>query len=329
MISKKKILIVRFSSIGDIVLTTPVVRCLKNQIKDVEVHYVTKRIYKSVLEANPYIDKLHVMDKELVDVVDTLKNENFDFIVDLHRNIRSRLLIFKLRKKSATFNKLNIRKLIYVNFHINLLPNIHIVDRYFNAVKKLGVINDNEGLNFFINPDKEISKNQLPLTHQNGYIGFVIGSKQNTKKFPIHKIIEVCKIVDKPFILLGGKEDFVDADKIYKAVGNKIFNACGKYDIPSSASLVKFADKIITNDTGLMHIAAAFNKPILSLWGNTVPAFGMYPYLIDNSKSKVMEINGLTCRPCSKLGFKECPKSHFKCMELISVDEIVEWCNEN
>ncbi len=328
-LDNKKILLIRLSSIGDIVLTTPVIRCIKKQCTDTEIHYLIKKNYKSILEANPYIDRFHLFDTDLSEIIPQLKKEKFDLIIDLHRNIRSILVIISLHKKFITFNKLNIKKWIYVNFHINLLPDMHIVDRYFKAIEKTGVVNDGAGLDFFISKENEININNLPETYHKGYIAFVIGGKQNTKKFPSHKIIEVCKKLSKPVILLGGKEDYDTGQLIVKEVENDVYNSCGKYDIAVSASIVKHADKVITNDTGLMHIAAAFHKPILSLWGNTVPEFGMYPYIKDTKYSKIMEVKGLSCRPCSKLGFKSCPHHHFKCMELISVDEIVDWCNKN
>jgi ADP-heptose:LPS heptosyltransferase len=143
----------------------------------------------------------------------------------------------------------------------------------------------------------------------------VIGAKFKTKAYPEDKIIEVCKRVNNPFVLLGGTEDAEMGEKIKKEVGDRIYNSCGKFNLNQSASLVRQADRIITNDTGLMHIAAAFKKEIISLWGNTIPEFGMFPYMPGNeSRSHIFEVKGLSCRPCSKLGYQKCPKGHFKCM---------------
>jgi len=124
---------------------------------------------------------------------------------------------------------------------------------------------------------------------------------------------------------LGGKEDFEKGERISNSIGENVFNACGKFNINQSASLVKQAKKVITNDTGLMHIAAAFRKDIISLWGNTIPEFGMFPYMPgDENKSHILEVKDLSCRPCSKLGYKSCPKKHFDCMQKIDVDEIIQ-----
>jgi len=202
-----------------------------------------------------------------------------------------------------------------VNFKSKIeLP--HIVERYLDAASILGVKNDNGGLAYYIPEKDEVDLNTLPASHQKGYIGFVIGAKHFTKQLPSEKIISICTKLAQPVILLGGKEDAARAETIVSALGPEIFNACGKFNLNQSASLVKQATRIISHDTGLMHIAAAFNKDITSVWGNTVPGFGFSPYLPGNN-SKIVEVHGLSCRPCSKLGYEKCPKGHFKCMKEI------------
>jgi len=322
----RKFLIIRFSSIGDIVLTTPVVRCLKEQVPGAEVHYLTKASFLPVLKANPYIDKLFAIQENIGEVIPDLKNENYDLIIDLHKNFRSKGVILNLRKPSASFDKINFEKWLIVNFKINRLPPIHIVDRYFQAVKMLEVINDGKGLNYYIPPQDEVNLKHLPEKFGKGYIAWVIGGKHNTKIYPEEKIIEVLKKIEEPVALLGGPDDEAKGDRIQKAAGGLVYNACGKFNINGSASLVKQARKVITNDTGLMHVAAAFKKEIISIWGNTLPEFGMYPYMPgEEEKSKILEVKGLSCRPCSKIGFEKCPKGHFKCMQEIDVGEIVDF----
>jgi len=320
----KKILVIRFSSIGDIVLTSPVIRCLKEQLKESEIHFLTKRQFLPVIEANQNIDKIYAIDNEIDEVISDLKQESYDHIVDLHKNFRSRGVILKLKKPATSFSKINVKKWLIVNFKINKLPDIHIVDRYFQAVSKLNVINDGKGLDYFIPEKDKIDLKQLPVQFHNGYIAWAIGGKHQTKIYPEEKIIEICEKIKKPLILLGGKEDFEKGERISDSIGENVFNACGKFNISQSASLVKQADKVITNDTGLMHIAAAFRKEIISTWGNTIPEFGMYPYMPGNeNKSHILEVKNLSCRPCSKLGYKSCPKKHFDCMQKIDVDKII------
>lgn len=255
-----------------------------------------------------------------------LEVEEYDYIIDLHHNLRTLRIKRHLKNvKSVSFNKLNVEKFVLTNFKIDTLPKKHIVDRNLETVKSLGVVNDGMGLNYFIPKMDEIKKDDIPTSHMHGYIGLVIGAALATKKFPLHKLKELCAAIDHPIILLGGKEDYEDGKEVAKIDEIKIYNACGKFNLNESADLVKGAKLVISNDTGLMHIAAALQKPVISLWGNTVPAFGMYPYYGSRSNKQydVVEINKLWCRPCSKIGYKKCPRGHFKCMENIDVNDIV------
>jgi ADP-heptose:LPS heptosyltransferase len=321
----KKVLIIRFSSIGDIVLTTPIIRCLKNQVEGIEIHYLTKDQFEPLLRKNPYIDTIHTIKKKISEVLPRLKNEDFDHIIDLHKNFRSLGVRLSLKKPATGFPKINFQKWLIVKFKLDRLPRVHIVDRYFRALDKFYVKNDGKGLDYFIPEVDMVNKTKLPETHHDEYIGFAIGGKHNTKIFPQEKVIEICKIINKPIVLLGGEEDRQRGEHIRKACGDLIFNACGNMNINQSASLIDQAKIIITNDTGLMHIAAALKKHVISIWGNTIPEFGMYPYFpkSENSKSTIIQVQGLKCRPCSKLGYEKCPKGHFECMMGIDAGEVV------
>ncbi len=330
-----KILILRFSSIGDIVLTTPVIRTLKTQIEDAEIHYATKATYAAILKFNPYIDQLHLLDNNLRELISTFKKERFDLIIDLHNNLRTKRVSWALGVKTYTFKKINIAKWLLVNFKWNRLPNRHIVDRYIDTTRALGVKMDNLGLDYFIPESDEVELEWLPETHCKGYAVFAIGGKFPTKRLPVERMIELCDRINKPIVLLGGKEDAETGEKIEnffrRPQGNEameeklgelgkkslIYNGCGKFNLNQSASIVRQARWVFTHDTGLMHIAAAFKKQVFSIWGNTVPAFGMYPY---RTKFTVFENNKINCRPCSKLGFQKCPKGHFKCMKDVVFD---------
>ncbi len=329
-----KVLVIRFSSIGDIVLTTPVVRALKTQLNDAEIHYVTKLQHKSLLEANPYLDKSFFLEKDLSPLIAELRKEKYDVIVDLHNNLRTRIIKTALRVKSFSFNKLNFEKWLMVNFKINKLPSQHIVDRYMETVQMLGIKPDALGLDYFIPEKDEVPLEWLPETHHEGYVAYAIGAQHNTKKLTVKRMIELCDKINKPIVLLGNQNDFAIGEQISQffkrpvlsefesglAELNKkttIYNSCGKFNLNQSASLVKKARYVFTHDTGLMHIAAAFKKEIFSIWGNTIPEFGMYPY---RTKFTVLENKKLNCRPCSKIGHEACPKGHFKCMNEVVFD---------
>ena len=321
---KKKILILRFSSIGDIVLTTPVPRVLKTQLKDVEVHFCTRKAYAGILQENPYIDKLMLLNDSLNDLIRQLKNEQYDLIIDLHHNLRTLIIKKRLGVKAYSFNKLNFQKWVYVNFKRNILPNVHIVDRYLDTIKPLGVTNDFKGLDYFIPNKDKVDLEWLPEEFRKEYVALVVGAKYATKQLPIKKIIQLAHMINKPVVVLGGKEDVKIGETLeeFFRVENeftktKIFNGCGKFNLNQSASLLKQANYVFTHDTGLMHIAAAFKKQIFSIWGNTTPHFGMYPYL---TKFTIFENNKIDCRPCTKIGYKKCPKGHFKCLNDLNFD---------
>lgn len=315
----KKILVIRFSSIGDIVLTSPVIRCLKKQT-GAEIHFLTKENFAAIASSNPHIDKVITIRKKVNEVADLLLKENYDFVADLHHNLRTLQVKRLLKKPSASFPKLNIEKWLLVNARINRMPNVHIVDRYFETVKELGVKNDGSGLDYFIPEKDEVSLSVLPESHRGKYIAFVAGAKFATKQMPADKMVSVIDRLSLPVVFLGGKEDAKLGEEIASRCGEKVFNACGKFNLNQSASLLKQADSVITHDTGLMHIASAFHKKIYSVWGNTVPAFGMYPYL-PGEGSKIIQVENLSCRPCSKIGYAKCPKVHFKCMNEIDLRE--------
>lgn len=331
-----KILIIRFSSIGDIVLTSPVIRCLKKQT-GAEIHYLTKKNFEKILSFNPYVDKVYSIEREISEVITDLKSMDYDYVIDLHKNLRSLHVKKALGVKSFSFNKLNIEKWLMVNLKINRLPHTHIVDRNLKTIESLGVKNDGEGLDYFIPKEDEIDlniiiqKHKFPIADSN-YIAFVIGAAHATKRLPTEKIIDICNGLNLPVILLGGKEDFENGELISTKSIGYVLNLCSKLNLNQSASIVKQANVVISHDTGLMHIAAAFRKKIISVWGNTIPEFGMYPYYPTSEnegiyKNNIVEVKGLSCRPCSKIGYDKCPKGHFKCMQMIDTEGVIMLAN--
>lgn len=321
-----KVLILRFSSIGDIVLTTPVVRMLKTQLK-VEIHYATKPAFRSILTSNPYIYKVWTLDKSLPQLIGKLRKENFDLVIDLHHNLRTLIIKICLGKKSVSFDKLNIRKWLLVRFKIDKLPKIHIVERCLKTVAPLGVTDDGKGLDFFIDEKDNLSMSCFPAAFQQGFIAFVMGGTHFTKKLPFEKMIELCSNINHPIVLIGGKEDRATGERLIKHFeksNRNILNLCGELSLAQSAGTVKISGAVISHDTGMIHIAAAFQKEIFSIWGNTIPAFGMYPY---RTTFHVIENNNLSCRPCSKIGFSKCPKGHFKCMNELDMQGLAKQIN--
>ena len=333
----KKILVVRFSSIGDIVLTTPVLRGLHQQI-GAEIHYLTKPQYAPLLVANPYLARIHLLEGSIFSLARQLRSEGFDYLIDLHHNLRTRVLKSILRIPSSSFYKMNLEKWMYVHFKWPPLPREHIVDRYWRAVSSLGVRPDSKGLDYFIPPESCIGAEVLPSSFQSGYVAYAIGGRWATKKLPLQQMISLCDKINRPVLLLGGPEDRAQGEAVsdffspptqdqyfegLKALGKKteVYNGCGRFSVHESASLLRSADYVFTHDTGMMHVAAAFGKKIFCIWGSTVPELGMYPY---RTRFTVLQKQGLRCRPCSKIGHNKCPRSHFRCMREIPLEFTLE-----
>ncbi|MEM9835296.1 MAG: glycosyltransferase family 9 protein [Bacteroidota bacterium] len=321
-----KILIVRFSSIGDIVLTSTTVRCVKQQTK-AEVHFLTKARFRAVVEHNPYIDRVWTMEKDLKEVVKDLKAERFDLVLDLHNNLRCWVLSWHLRKsKFYRFSKLNTQKWLLTRWKINRLPDIHIVDRYLATASSLGVKNDGQGLDYFPGEATADFIEAGQAWHSQPYLAFVIGAAHATKCLTEEQMIDFCRAFQQPILLLGGPAEKEQGERIATAAGHHVHSTCGQFTLHESAMLVRDAAAVLTHDTGLMHIAAAFDKPIISVWGNTVADFGMYPYLPRQKKEereRRIAVTGLSCRPCSKIGFSACPQGHFRCIRDIQITDIM------
>lgn len=318
-----KILIIRFSSIGDIVLTTPIIRTVHKQL-NAEVHFLTKNSFKTIVQHNPYISKIYTIDKKISEVVTALKKEKYDYIIDLHKNIRSQKLKFALGVKSFSFSKLNFQKWLKVRVNLDLLPAKHIVDRYFEGIADIGVSNDGQGLDYFISDaDMDLAYDIIKAIKH--YNVLVLGANYFTKRIPISLSTKIIAQSQYPVILLGGHDVESEAEELSQLFPAKTLDYVGKTSLAISAGIIRKANEVHTGDTGLMHIAAAYSKKVITYWGNTIPEFGMYAYLSAHAPQRIdYEIQGLSCRPCSKLGFDSCPKGHFKCMLDIEPGKIVD-----
>lgn len=320
-----KILLLRFSSIGDIVLTTPVARCLKQQL-GAEVHFFTKRAFAPVLEQNPHVDRVFSFEKKLPETLPALRRERYDWVLDLHHNLRSARVKWALGRPSRSFDKLNLEKWLFVHAGLDRLPDRHIVHRYLATAEHLGVQYDGLGLDYFIPASEEVDVPGLvPGVAPGEYVAFAIGANHATKRMPEERIADICRRIQAPVLLLGGKTEQAAGAWIAATAGPHVYDLCGRLSLHQSASVVRQAGKVATHDTGLMHIAAAFRKPIVSLWGNTVPKFGMSPFYPDGmALNTTFEVAGLPCRPCSKIGYDRCPKGHFRCMNDLDTAAIAE-----
>lgn len=313
-----KILVIRLSSIGDIVICTPVIRALHKQL-DGEVHVLTKSVFVSVLDNNPYITETHIYEEVRKLEFDPLINEEYDLIVDLHKNYRSGEVRRKLGVRSLSFDKLNIPKWLLVNFKWDLLPNgKHLVDRYFEALASIGLENDGEGLDFFISEE-------LVTLPKGPFAAVAMGAAHATKMIPEKVLKEIISKLDLPVVLIGGPGEKSLGESLTDS-RDEVMNLAGHCSIQQSAFAISRSKFLISPDTGMMHIGAALKKPVAVVWGNTVPSFGMFPYYGVHSVPHYYGEVRLNCRPCSKIGFGKCPKGHFKCMYDQDVKALIDWC---
>lgn len=296
-----KILVIRFSAIGDILLTFPVVEALVDKYPSAEIHFLTKPSNEAVLDLLSNKVQPRFLQESLVQTAKQLRGERYDLVIDLHNNLRTFLLRVLLMKGSwHRFRKLNFQKWLFTAFKWNTLPKVHVVDRYAQAasVRPASV-------------NLAVSNTNVVESLPSHYVAWVLGATFSTKQFPLSKLIETIERLDMPIVLLGGEKENPLASSL-QAHFPSLISYVGKTSLSEAAFVLSKAKVVVTNDTGLMHLAAFYAKPMVCIWGNTVPAFGMYPY--QSAPVFHAQVSDLSCRPCSKIGHNTCPKGHFQCM---------------
>ena len=307
-----RLLFIRFSAIGDIVLASPAIRCAKQQLPGVEIHLVTKRSMRAVTEANPYIDHFHYLDGDLGALIAELKTFTFDYIIDLHKNLRSFRIRTALGVAVLAFDKLSVEKFLLTKLHINRMSERHISLRSVDALAPLGVVYDEKGLDYFIP-----SQTEVPQLFPSGYVALVIGASYATKKLPLESLKVLVQQIPHKIVLIGGPEEKSEGDVLAALDPTRIVNTCGQYSLHQSAAFVRDARVVISHDTGMLYIACAFDKSVIAIWGATSPALQVEPFMSETSKARVFQaiVPNLSCQPCSNFGTTTCPKGHFNCMK--------------
>lgn len=321
----KEIMVIRFSSIGDIVLCTPVIRLLKKRFPESKITFVTKSKFAHLLSKNPYIERILCWDHDLQRI--ELSQIQFDIIVDLHSNLRS--LMVKLRfwqVPSLSLSKKNLNKFLYTITKWNIFKVDSIVQRSIQTLMPLGISDDKEGLDFQVS-DIEVSS-ELEFGLLDDYLVVVLGGTYFTKRIPENKLEEFFRSFPKNKIaLIGGKEEFELGKRLEKKYEGSVVSFCGQLSIEESAKLMSRSKVVISGDTGMAHIAAALGCSIGLIWGNTAPGYGMSPVVKEGVEIEHFVVPDLNCWPCSKLGYSDCPKGHFKCMQgqnMVEVSKFVE-----
>ena len=315
-----RVLIIRLSSLGDILLVTPFIRSLKIQFPSVKIDMIVRKEYSDAIKLNTNIDQKFYYfrnDDENKNLITNLSKENYDLIIDLQNNLRSKKIISSLNVKAVKFKKSSWQKFLLVNFKINRLKDTpQIPVRYAKTIPDIRL--DNKGIDLFTDkiPSKKISD-------KNNLIGLCPGARHFTKRYPKEYFIELGKLlVNKGYIivLFGGRIDKDLCAEIANEIPGSI-DLSNEDDLLQTASDMKNCLAIVCNDSGLMHVASSAGTKVIAIFGSTVKEFGFTPY---NCQNLILENNSLSCRPCSHIGKDHCPKRHFKCMNEIKPEFVFE-----
>ncbi len=315
-----KILIIRLSSLGDILLTTPFIRVIKSQFPDIKIDMLLREEYADVVKLNPYLNKKFLFkkdDKSNNVLIEQLKNTNYELVIDLQNNLRSKKIVSSLKTTSVKFDKRSFDKFLLVNFKINKLKEaLQIPVRYSNTIQNLKL--DKGGLDLFT--DKYANEE---LIGKNNLIGFCPGARHFTKRWLKEYFIELGNKITKngyTIVLFGGRIDKEICEEINKAIPGSI-NLANDDDLLQTVADMKLCKVVVCNDSGLMHTASAVGTKVIAIFGSTVKELGFAPY---NCNNLILENNSLTCRPCSHIGRSNCPKKHFDCMKSIKPGFVFE-----
>ncbi|NPV10726.1 MAG: glycosyltransferase family 9 protein [Ignavibacteria bacterium] len=328
---KKKILIIRLSSLGDVLLTYPLIKILKERENEPVIYFLVKEKFAQAIETNPFIDGvIQLNERNQKEVKSFIKNENFDIVIDLQNNFRSHQLYpFSLKTRIYRFKKPSLKKFLLVNFKINFLKNNKsIALQYIRTVYPELDLNQLP-LYFEIPKEYELRADNLLPEHfkEKVLIGICPGSKHFTKRYPVDLFVQVIKTLiqkDYSIALFGGSND-KEICKSLEIDSAAVKNFQNENDLFETAALMKKCSAIITNDSGLMHLSSLLKIPTVAIFGSTIKEFGFAPIF---EKSIIVENENLDCRPCSHIGKSSCPKKHFKCMRDITPDLIVQKLEE-
>lgn len=276
-----KILIIRFSPISDIILTSLLIRCLKKQLPDTaELHFLTDEHSRFAVEFNPHISKLHVLAHSRELMIEEAKLEEYDHVIDLENSEMTTGLKHQLKAKWHTFKRYSFRAKLYRSLKVNFFSSSHLAEYYLQAADFLELKNDQGGLDYFISTREETKKEDIPTSHHAGFIVCDITSDV-PQQWQDQKWMSFCSALDHPIILMGGKKDAGRGKEIASADPVKIYNACGKFSFNEAADLVKKSKLILTPASGLMYVAAAYKRPVVWLDDDRFPSSFTKPYYGD------------------------------------------------
>jgi len=329
-----KVLVLRLSSIGDIILTSPFLRAFKVRFPEAELHYVVRKEYADLLRWNPHIDNLITVDvsqgrRGLETLNLALCTEHFDAVFDLHHHLRTRIIRNGVSGHIHSIDKRALRRLLLVGAHLNTYGTVvPVPERYIETAARYGVVADTLGPELFL-PDDVLNAAAALLSSagwaaSSPLIGVCPGSQHFTKRWPLEKFIQLTRLLlahGYDIAVFGSSDDTAAAEALQAVDSSRVLMLCGRASLAETAAMLASCEAVVANDSGLMHMATALRRPVVAVFGSTVKEFGFFPY---NSKAAVLEVRDLPCRPCTFIGRKSCPKGHFKCMEDVSPEMVLE-----
>jgi len=312
-----KILILRLSSLGDIVLTEPVTAELRRSFPSAQIHYLTKAAFKPIAECFESVDKVICYGKNVAFHLSLLK-ERYDIVLDLHAKLSTMIVGMMVpHKQLLRYRKEHGRRRNIILEHIKT-NGTSTVELYLKA---LSGIEGYQAPESYPKPKLVIPQmNQIPkMEHAKPLIAVFPGATHQTKMLPVGKLKELIGRLGNEFnfIILGTREEHY-LGELLSGDGVDCQNLCGHYNLPELVRVLSQVDLVVTNDSGPMHLAAALEKPQIACFGATHPSLGFSPL---NSNAKVMSLD-LDCQPCSLHGGDSCPLGHFACMNTISVESL-------
>lgn len=339
MIPANKILIIRLSSFGDIVLSSPLVRILRALYPDALIDYLVKAEFAELLKFNPNLSAVYELTSsdwsELRSLKKKIRRERYDIILDLHNSLRSRYLrMFSRAGRTGVINKRVLVRFFLVNLKRNYYKKVVPVPiRYLETAACLGAADDGKGLEIFLPEDSLTMVRSLMsrynLEQYENVFGLAPAAKHLTKRWPQEKFVELGVLLGKmkstKLLLFGGREDSDYCGDIAQMINAELKasaaeSLAGKISLLESAAALDFCSLVVTNDTGIMHLASARKRKTVAIFGSTVREFGFFPF---GTESSVIENKGLYCRPCSHIGLGRCPEGHFKCMQDIEASAVL------
>jgi lipopolysaccharide heptosyltransferase II len=331
--SVPNVLAVRFSSIGDVLLTTPLLRAIRRRHPSARLSVLTKHPYAPLLSHNPNVTRVLAVDsrRSLASLAGELRAGQYSHFLDLHDSVRTRALRLLVPGRWTTYPKHRLARTLLIHTKRNRYRDERpVAERYFAAARELDVAPDGKPADLFVAPEAEREVSDwfagARLSPNHGIIALAPGAAHATKRWPVeHWRTLLAQLTSAGFlaVIVGGPEDTEVAASVAEPTGPQVMNVAGRFGLQGTGALLRRSLALVSADTGVMHMATAVGTPVVALFGPTVRQFGFFPY---SDRAEVVEL-GLGCRPCSSKGGPHCPLGHHRCLREITPGTVYQALN--